>query len=244
MFNVVQTEGLNSIKNINYIIDNINGVIDTLSSPINIVIESPGIGVGKTTLCQFLAKNLNSAILVEELVDKRVLKALYGELAIDSKASDILLKSEIYFFFSRVVQAVLCDFDDNKVRIFDRSVISSLAFSYNLYKKGNISEKGFNYLEDVFSKLDELNFFTEDNTIVYNLNLSMVEQLLRIKERGRLSEKSITAGYLESVEKAYNIYVWNYFEKRGISIEKFNWSNFNRYGLLEDVLNKMKEMDS
>ena len=218
----------------NKVIENISKKIKNFSYSLNIIVESPGIGVGKTTLCKWLTTIL-PASLAEEDVDDRVLESLYTELANGTKNSKKLFLAEVYFFFSRIIQSVLFDFDKSLINIYDRGLSSSLAFSSNLHSKGVISWKDFKYLLNLFYKLDRLNFFIPSNTVVFYLKVAPEIQLCRIKERGRPSETGITIEYLNSIEKAYKGYVWDYYKEKGVKVITIDWTTFDRKKFLSEL---------
>ena len=226
------------------LINRLKKAIKGLVNPINLIIESPGIGVGKTTLSKWLVEILPNASLAEEKVDKRVLETLYTELSEGRKNSQKALLVEVYFFFTRIIQSVLFAFDNALIKVYDRGISSSLAFTSNLHKQGLINNEGFDYLLDLFKRLDELDFCNKSNTIVFYLKVSWVIQLERIAKRGRVSEQGITLEYLRAVEEEYEEFVWKYYKNKDIDVITIDWRDYDRKNFLNQLEKAIEKLVS
>jgi deoxyguanosine kinase len=202
----------------------------------HIIIESSDIGVGKSTLSSFLQKNISDSEMVEEKINTNLLDVIYSEIKNNAKQSKKLEQCEASVFLNRAQQAVnISLFGNKKVYIWDRCLVSSLAFSYNFLCEDMVKKSGFENLSNLFSNLDNFLSFSKENTTIVHIEAPLETLLERIKQRGRKAEKGITKEYLQKLRLAYNKCVWPYFGEKNIEKKHYDWQEFQKEKVLEDI---------
>jgi len=202
----------------------------------NIVIESADIGVGKTTLGKYLHDNIENSIFIEEKIDEKLLKVIYEEVEkTQNKSSRKLLMCEASIFFNRALQQINTDIlNTNKICIWDRSLISSLAFSKNMFYSNLLTCEEYYKLEKLYEHLSYFSNFEKNNTYLIHLEASIETLLDRIKNRHRDSEKSLNGEYIIKLRNCYDV-VWNFFGSKNINKHYYNWEEFNSEKVLKDI---------
>ena len=161
------------------------------------LIEIAGIiGVGKTTLAQALARELNSHLILEEYDKNPFLAQQFA----GNHAAD--LPSELFFLLSRASQlnhqniarhkTVICDYLFEKSRIF-------AGFNLDNHKLA------------VYNEVEKsvLSYITAPQVVIY-LRDTIENCLDRIARRGRDYESSITKDWLTGLSNAYENLIENF----------------------------------
>src|SRR3990172_2978117 len=111
-----------------------------------IVVESAGIGVGKTVFASMLADRIPGAILYLENMDGVPLAEMYEEIERMVKPSRAVLQAQYSFLYNRY-NALLAgqnyELKNRKEVIFDRSLFGDLGFANKLYRDGFLTEVDF-----------------------------------------------------------------------------------------------------
>jgi len=153
----------------------------------HIVIEG-NIGAGKTTLANFLAKNFNTSLLLEEFEENDFLKEFYNseDFILHAEVQFILDRSkQLFKFYSKTHQYVVTDYIPSK----------SLIFS-----KMNLSPKDFSLVENLVESLFKT--LPQPDLMIY-LERPISQLKKNIATRGRSYEAGISVEYLQKVEDAY-----------------------------------------
>ncbi|MCT4581717.1 MAG: deoxynucleoside kinase [Flavobacteriales bacterium] len=153
----------------------------------HIVIEG-NIGAGKTTLANFIAKEFDSSLLLEEFEENDFLKEFYNN-------EDFVLHAEVQFILDRSKQLFQFHKQKHQAIVTDYIPSKSLIFS-----KMNLSKNDFNLVENLVQSL----FKTLPQPDIMLFLERPVQQLKEnILKRGREYETNISNAYLQKVEDAY-----------------------------------------
>jgi len=162
-----------------------------------IVIEGV-LGVGKTTLCEFLAKELKARLILEALDANPFLDKFYKDIR------SYAFQTQIFFLLNRYRQQQEIAQGD----LFKRNLVCDYLFA---------KDKIFAYLnleENELSLYERLGSLLQDNILKPDLviYLQAATEVLhkRILARGRSYEKNMDLQYLERVNQAYNYYFFHY----------------------------------
>jgi len=111
---------------------------------------------------------------------------------------------QVYFLSKRFeIQKMI--FENNISCVQDRTIYEDAEiFARTLHKQGFMNDRDFNNYQELFKNMTY--YLQVPNLIVY-LRASLDELLLRIKQRGRESEKSINPEYLGELNCAYENWI-------------------------------------
>ena len=157
----------------------------------HIVIEG-NIGAGKTTLANFLSKEFNTSILLEEFEENDFLKDFYNN-------KDFILHAEVQFILDRSRQLFQFHNKNHEQIITDYIPSKSLIFS-----KMNLSNADFELVEKLVQSLFKT-LPAPDIMIYLEQPVSTLKE--NIIKRGRVYETGISLDYLQKVEDAYTNYI-------------------------------------
>tara|TARA_Y100000768_G_C23955489_1_gene672538 strand:- start:933 stop:1526 length:594 start_codon:yes stop_codon:yes gene_type:complete len=166
------------------------------------------IGVGKTTLAEFLAKHFKGSLLLEEFAENKFLKLFY-------QTKDYAFHSEMQFLLDRSLQMNTFFGQDHSIVFSDFHIEKSLVFS-NM----NLSKSNYFMIENIHQSLFK-NFPSPDILIFLDSDIEQISK--NIKSRNRDFEKDLGTEYLENLIKNYNFWL----NKLKIPIIKINAKNIN-----------------
>ena len=156
-----------------------------------LVIEG-NIGAGKTTLATKLASDLNAKLVLERFADNPFLPKFY------SNPERYSFTLELSFLADRYKQL---NEDLRSVPLFQSLLIADYFFMKSLiFAKNTLSGDEYNLYRQVFEII--YNSIPKPDLYVY-LHLPTNKLLENIHKRGREYEQSITAEYLEEIQKGY-----------------------------------------
>lgn len=162
----------------------------------NYLVIEGNIGAGKTSLVRKLSEDLNAKIVLEDFRDNPFLPRFYED---PQKYSFPL---ELSFLADRYRQ--------HKEELTHLDIFSPLSIADYYFSKSLIFA-GINLPDDEYSLYSRLYYIIHQNLPRPDLYVyihSPVEKLLdNIRKRGRDYEKSISAEYLEKLEKGYFQYM-------------------------------------
>ena len=166
------------------------------------------IGVGKTTLAEFLAKHFKGSLLLEEFAENKFLKLFY-------QTKDYAFHSEMQFLLDRSLQMNTFFEQDHSIVFSDFHIEKNLVFS-NM----NLSKSNYCIVENIHKSLFK-NFPTPDMLIFLDSDIEQISK--NIKSRNRDFEKDLGTEYLENLIKNYNFWL----NKLKIPIIKINAKSIN-----------------
>ena len=180
------------------------------------------IGVGKTTLAEFLAKHFKGSLLLEEFAENKFLKLFY-------QTKDYAFHSEMQFLLDRSLQ-MSTFFDQNHPLVFsDFHIEKSLVFS-----KMNLSKSNYSIVEKIHKSLFK-NFSKPDILIFLDSDIEHISK--NIKARNRDFERDLGIEYLENLIKNYNFWI----DKLKVPIIKINSKSIN-YNNKEMLLKNLSSL--
>tara|TARA_Y100000992_G_scaffold294355_1_gene254001 strand:+ start:120 stop:713 length:594 start_codon:yes stop_codon:yes gene_type:complete len=166
------------------------------------------IGVGKTTLAEFLAKHFKGSLLLEEFAENKFLKLFY-------QTKDYAFHSEMQFLLDRSLQMNTFFGQDHSIVFSDFHIEKSLVFS-NM----NLSKSNYFMIENIHQSLFK-NFPSPDILIFLDSDIEQISK--NIKSRNRDFEKDLGTEYLENLIENYNFWL----NKLKIPIIKINAKSIN-----------------
>jgi deoxyadenosine/deoxycytidine kinase len=226
-------------------------------------IESSSIGGGKTTAVHKLADAIEEKkrvrpLIFEEIFDKNLLEKMYNDIKNNVKPSLNVFQFEVSILASRMEQYCFSGSDElrfdeqqinhqgglvgfHRIAIYDRSLHSCRAFSTMLHKDGFITKEQDDILESLYlSSVKIINDNKNTYDVFCYLDVPIKTQLERIRRRGRNGEESISAVYLERLNKEYAV-VRKHIALNSNKYKIFDWSEFRHDELQQyifDILNK------
>ena len=169
----------------------------TLKDKRSIAVEGP-IGAGKTSLARLLARELGYELLLEDVEANPFLPGFYLEPARHAFAT------QVFFLLSRYQQQRRLRQQD----LFSGGVVSDYLFAKDrIFANLTLSREEIS-LYARLAELVEREAATPD-AVVY-LQASTEALLARIRARGRVFERDITADYLGALNEAYNFFFFHY----------------------------------
>ena len=214
-----------------------------------IVVESAGIGVGKTVFASMLADRIPGAILYRENMDGVPLAEMYEEIERMVKPSRAVLQAQYSFLYNRY-NALLAgqnyELKNRKEVIFDRSLWGDLGFANKLYRDGFLTEVDFATYRKILELMCRQVMMPHavirpeapEEICIKRINLRMQ------KETGRECETSITPKYLRELRASYDDVVWPIFTKANVPVLRYEWVNgaWDSFPPLEPVLEDLQKL--
>src|SRR5262245_6838140 len=158
------------------------------------LVVAGNIGVGKSTLVQYLHQRLGWEPFYEAVVDNPYLADFYADMPRWAFQSQM-------FFLTRRLHSHHQLLLRSGVVVQDRSVYEDAEiFARNLYLQGRMSERDYATYSDMY---DVLKLFLPPPHLVVYLEASVETLLTRIAVRGRNYEKGIDPAYLETLNQLY-----------------------------------------
>jgi deoxyadenosine/deoxycytidine kinase len=162
-----------------------------------IAVEGP-IGVGKTTLAELLAEEMNGKTLVEEVEANPFLPKFYKD------RKEYAFQVQLFFLLSRYQQQK----ELSQVDLFSTSVVSDYLFSKDrIFAYLNLDGNELGLYEQVYRLLDAR--IPKPDLVIY-LQASSEVLMERILRRNKDFERDIEEEYLEKVVDAYNKFFFYY----------------------------------
>jgi deoxyguanosine kinase len=158
------------------------------------------LGVGKTSLCEQLAKELNARLVLEAAEENPFLEKFYQDIR------GYAFQTQIFFLLSRYRQQLEIAQGD----LFRRSLVCDYLFAKDrIFAYLTLDENELNLYERLCSLLRDQ--ILKPDLVIY-LQASSEVLLQRLARRGREFEKNFDREYLEKLNQAYNYYFFHYQE--------------------------------
>ncbi|MFZ5911193.1 MAG: deoxynucleoside kinase [Chloroflexota bacterium] len=156
------------------------------------------IGVGKSTLVEKLCERLDWEPFYEPVTENPYLADFYHDMAAWS------FHSQVFFLTHRLRSHHALSRHPKSV-VQDRSVYEDAEiFAQNLYLQGHIHERDYQTYRELYETVTEI--LPPPDLVIY-LRASVETLLGRIARRGRDYERSISAGYLNSLNLLYENWI-------------------------------------
>jgi len=194
-----------------------------------IAIEGP-IGVGKTSLVEFLAKELDGRTLYEEVEGNPFLPRFYADIRKNA------FQTQLFFLLSRYQQQK----EMFQQELFSSNIISDYLFAKDrIFAYLNLDENELGLYEQVYRLLDTR--IPRPDLVIY-LQASSEVLLERIARRNKEYERNISAEYLEALVEAYNRYFFYYNDTPLLVVNTTDIDFVNNTADLLDLVREVKAM--
>lgn len=194
-----------------------------------IAIEGP-IGVGKSSLADFLAKELNGRTLIEEVDSNPFLSNFYSDI------KKYAFQTQLFFLLSRYQQQKEMFQQD----LFNSTVISDYLFAKDrIFAYLNLDENELGLYEQVYRLLDTR--IPKPDLVIY-LQASTDVLLRRIGKRNKEYEKNVKEEYLEKLVDAYNRYFFYYSDTPLLVVNTTDIDFVNNPADLTNLVREIKNM--
>lgn len=194
-----------------------------------LVIEGP-IGVGKTSLAQLLAQELQTRLILEKVEENPFLKEFYQD------PKHYGFQTQIFFLLSRYRQLQ----DLRQIDLFERSTLTDYFFPKDRIFASIVLEGSELALYEQLYTLLNPQVPTPD--LVIYLQASTEVLMERIRHRALEFERSLMWEYLEAVNQAYNDYFFKYSDSPLLVVQTSEIDFVNRRADLNDLVKQIKQM--
>ncbi len=175
------------------------GKTKKLPDHINYLCVEGVIGVGKTSLCNLIANEFNSRLILEAADENPFLSDFY------KNRQAAAFQTQLWFLLSRYRQMTE---DFAQQDLFHRATVSDYIFAKdNLFASINLDENEMAIYNSISGILE--NNVPKPDFIIY-LQASTGSILRRIEKRGKSYEANIGRSYLETLNEAYNHFFFHY----------------------------------
>ncbi|MDO8425914.1 MAG: deoxynucleoside kinase [Deltaproteobacteria bacterium] len=194
-----------------------------------IAIEGP-IGVGKSSLAELLANELNGRTLIEEVDANPFLPKFYVDI------KKYALQTQLFFLLSRYQQQK----EMFQQELFNSTVISDYLFAKDrIFAYLNLDENELSLYEQVYRLLDTR--IPKPDLVIY-LQASTEVLLERIGRRNKDYEKGVKEEYLEKLIDAYNRYFFYYNDTPLLVVNTTEIDFVNNPADLTNLVKEIKHM--
>lgn len=156
------------------------------------------IGVGKTSLAQQLTEAIGGRLFLEEFESNPFLEDFY------KNPEQYAFQAQIFFLLSRYrQQEKIMQYD-----LFEHRIIADYMFNKDrIFATLNLNEKEMSLYNMVANILERK--IVKPDLAIY-LRASTDRLISLIQKRGRKYEKNIQREYIDSLNRLYDEYFWNY----------------------------------
>ncbi len=156
------------------------------------------IGVGKTSLCQLLAKRLNAQMVLEKHEENPFLEDFYED------PRRYAFQTQMFFLLSRYRQQQ----DLKQQDLFHKMIISDYIFAKDrIFASLTLDDREYMLYDRVATLLER--DIPRPDLVIY-LQSSTPRLMANIRKRGRSYEKNISEEYIRSLVEAYNQFFFHY----------------------------------
>lgn len=185
------------------------------------------IGVGKTTLAEKLCEKIGGRLFLEEFEENPFLEDFYRD------PQRYAFQAQMFFLLSRYrQQEKIVQYD-----LFENRIIADYMFHKDrIFATLNLDAKEFS-LYNVLARILEKRIVKPDLTIYLR---SSTDRLMKnIAQRGRAYEKHIERKYIESLNRLYDEFYWNFEETPLLIINTENLDFVNNPEHLQRVFTEI-----
>lgn len=187
------------------------------------------IGVGKTSLVNLLAKEMDSKTVLEKFEDNPFLKDFYSD------RTRYAMQTQLFFLLSRYKQQQQLQ----QMDMFTKSIISDYMFDKDrLFAALNLGDMELDLYNRIANELQK-NIVYPDLTIFLQ---SETDRLMyNIKIRGREFEKNMDYSYIDNLNRIYNEYFFRYDKGPLIIINTNDIDFVNNKNDLTEIIDFIKQ---
>ena len=210
-----------------------------------VIVVGGMIGLGKTSVSEIIAQELNSEVFYESVDNNPILPLFYGASDEEIKIKRYPFLLQLYFLNSRfelIKKAFV-----NKNNVLDRSIYEDWYFCKRNVELGRISELEMDIYESLLSNMmEELEFLPKKSPDLFiYLKGSFDTVLKRINDRGRSYELDTKlVSYYKYIWEGYDNWIYNFYDKSEVltvDMDKLDVVNnlFDREELVKQVKCKL-----
>lgn len=200
--------------------------------PYPFIVVEGNIGAGKTTLCQMLARDYGSRLILEQFAENPFLPYFYNN------PERYAFPVELFFMTERHKQL---QEELQQQSLFEASIIADYFFLKTLlFAKNNLPEEEYRLFQRLFSVLNAA--FPKPDLLVF-LHRPVESLMHNIKKRGRSYEQDISPDYLRQIQQVY----FDFFKSEPpfpiiiIDVENADFqSNHHHYQQILDIIHQEK----
>ncbi|MBI5047466.1 MAG: deoxynucleoside kinase [Deltaproteobacteria bacterium] len=193
-----------------------------------IALEGP-IGVGKTSLTEFLAKEFQGRALLEDVDNNPFLGSFYKD------RKNYAFQTQLFFLLSRYKQQK----DLGQQELFNSTIVADYLFAKDkIFAYLNLDENELSLYEQIYRLLDAR--IPKPDLVIY-LQARTEVLIERIKKRNKDYEKNIEVDYIERLVDAYNRYFFYYTDTPLLVV---NTSDIDFVDSPDDLSNMVNEIRS
>ena len=160
--------------------------------PYPFIVVEGNIGAGKTTLCQMLARDFGSRLILEQFAENPFLPYFYNN------PERYAFPVELFFMTERHKQL---QEELQQQSLFEEFIVADYFFLKTLlFAKNNLPEEEYRLFQRLFSVLNAA--FPKPDLLVF-LHRPVESLLHNIKKRGRSYEQDISSEYLRQIQQVY-----------------------------------------
>lgn len=194
-----------------------------------LVVEGP-IGVGKTSFCQLLARELSAQLVLEDASDNPFLETFYD----DPRRS--AFQTQIFFLLSRYRRLQ----DLNQLDLFNRTTITDFFFPKDrIFATLTLAPDELDLYDQLYRLLNPR--VPPPDLVIY-LQASTEVLRERIQRRGLSYERPISFDYIAAVNAAYNEFFFGYSDSPLLVIQTSEIDFVNSRDDLDDLIRQIKLM--
>ncbi len=182
------------------------------------------IGAGKTSLAHLLQQHLGGRLFLEEFEENPFLEDFYRD------PEHYAFQTQIFFLLSRYRQQEQIKQYD----LFDKTIVADYMFVKDrIFATLNLNEKEIS-LYNMLARILEKQIVKPDLAIY--LKASTKRLMHNISKRGRSYERYIKDDYIDSLNKLYDEFFWNYTDTPLLIINTENLDFVNYESHLHQIL--------
>lgn len=187
------------------------------------------IGVGKTTFAEMLADCLEAEFLREEVLENPFLVDFY------KNRKRYAFSCQLFFLISRFQQQQQLMIRD----LFAQRIVADYLFAKDsIFASVNLSERELSLYEKIAPVLAR--DIPKPDLVIY-LQAETATLLNRIKRRNLSFEKSIDADYIESLNKAYDYFFFDYTERPLLVVKTDDIDFVNNPDQFDDLIDRIQK---
>ena len=187
------------------------------------------IGVGKTTFAEMLADCLEAELLREEVLENPFLVDFY------KNRKRYAFSCQLFFLISRFQQQQQLMIRD----LFAQRIVADYLFAKDsIFASVNLSERELSLYEKIAPVLAR--DIPKPDLVIY-LQAETATLLDRIRRRNHSFEKSIDTDYIESLNKAYDYFFFDYTERPLLVVKTDDIDFVNNPDQFDDLIDRIQK---
>jgi len=200
-----------------------------LTNKISVIAVEGNIGVGKTSLARMLARYLGARLVEERVEDNPFLDRFYEDMG------SYCFQTQLVFLMNRYKQQITL----TQKELFDELTVIDYLFARDkIFAHVNLSDDELGLYNRIAKEL-EAQVIRPDLVIYLQADSEVLYE--RIGNRGRPPERSISKGYLETLNDAFNHFFFNYTDTPLLVVNTDSMDFVNNEKHFYDLVQRISE---